>query len=84
MPELGLCECGGRLAEVPQTWPASPGESIPTLQHPHVTASPGDSIPILAAGTQGTVKRILALGLSHCLGVPLVAGSLVTCLLLLV
>jgi len=66
VPELCMCGGGGRLAGAPQTR----------------TASTGDSVPILATGTQETVRWVLALGLSHCLGVPLEAGRLVTHLLL--
>lgn len=51
--------CGELGAQAPQTW----------------TAFATNSIPTLAAGTQGTVKWIHALRLSHCLEVPLVAGS---------
>ena len=60
MPELGVCGAAGRLAGAPQTR----------------TASAGNSIPILAAEAQGTVKWILALGPSLCLGVPLVVTRL--------
>lgn len=64
--EPSVCGGGGRLAGVAQTQ----------------TAFTGDSIPILAAEAQEMVKWLLALGLSLCLRIPLVTGSLVTDLFL--